>query len=83
METTLATQGAADKKQADLVVAEERLSGNVGWQDYKNLFSFSIGVAAIFLYVFVALAAAVLQLGPSWAIARFTNLSLEEQQENT
>ena len=78
--TTQATQGAVEKKQADLVVAEERLDGNVGWQDYKNLFSFSIGVTAIFLYIFVALAASVVQLGPSWSIAKLTALSLEEQQ---
>ena len=31
------------EKTQDLVAPEEKLSGSVTYQDYKNLFSFSIG----------------------------------------
>jgi len=57
-----------------LIVSEEKLEGDVGLKDYINLYSFSLGIFSIILYVFVAVICALLQLAPSYLIAAWTGL---------
>jgi len=51
--TTLAVADADDKKkktEINLIKAEEKIEGDVGFQDYRDLFSFSIGGIGIVIY---------------------------------
>ena len=48
------------KKVVDLVVPEKMIEGGIGFKDYRDLFSFSLGICGIFLYIFVSIAASLL-----------------------
>ena len=48
------------KKVVDLVVPEKRIEGGVGFKDYRDLFSFSLGICGIFFYIFVSIASSLL-----------------------
>lgn len=76
------TVGNEDKKKVvDLVVPEKRIEGGVGFKDYRELFSFSLGICGIILYAFISIAASLLQLAPSYVISIWTSKELEEQQD--
>jgi hypothetical protein len=62
------------KEQEDLITEEERVEGGIGYKDYKDLASFSLGQCTIWLYNLVNLMATVLQLAPSYIIAAWVNL---------
>jgi len=62
----------------DLVVPEKMIEGGVGFQAYKDLFSFSMGMFGIILYALVAIIASVLQMAPSYIISTWTSKDLEE-----
>jgi hypothetical protein len=84
MEAT--TAGGEDKekdKKQNLVVEEETLHGNIGLRDYMNLFSFSIGNAAIIIYIILAVVTSLVQLIPSYVITKWTAMDLEGQQERS
>ena len=49
-----------EKKQEDLVVAEEKIEGGVGFRDYQNLFSFSVGTSGIVLYFAISVICSLL-----------------------
>lgn len=66
-----------------MVVDEIKHEGGIKFQDFVDLFSFSIGKCGIFLYIFISILCAVLQLLPSYILAEWTDLPLEEQQSGT
>ena len=42
-----------EKKEVEnLIVAEEKLKGGISYGDFKNLFSFTIGMGGFFLFYF-------------------------------
>ena len=46
------TKEGDQNKKLDLVVAEEKLEGGIGFQDFSNLFSFSpCGLCGLFLFL--------------------------------
>jgi hypothetical protein len=47
-----------EKKETQEEVSEEDDQGAVGFQDFKNLFGFSVGNCGFFLYFFFCFAAA-------------------------
>lgn len=62
------------------MVAEQKIEGGVGLQDYLNLFSFTIlGCGGLVLYVVVSILCSLLQLVPSYALAVWTALPKDEQ----
>jgi len=65
------------------MVQEKKMEGNIGLRDYMNLFSFSIGSTAIVIYFLIAIATSLIQLVPSFVLAKWTKMDLEEQQEAT
>ena len=66
-------------KQQDLVVAEEKFEGGVTFKDYLNHFSFTVlGCGGLFLYAFISILCALLQLAPSYVLAKWTSLPLQE-----
>lgn len=49
------------EKKLDLIVAEEKIEGDVTFRDYVNFFSFtSCGCCAMVLYAFVSIVCALL-----------------------
>lgn len=48
-------------------------------KDYTNMFSFSIGSCAMIIYAIIAIISSILQLIPSYAIAKWTAMPFEEQ----
>lgn len=65
------------KKKQNLIVDEEKFEDDIGFKDYKNLFSFSIGIWAIILYAFVSISTALLQLAPSYVLVIWSSMTLE------
>lgn len=63
-EKTGETKDVMDKKAGtgNLMVNEEKELGSLGWQDVKNLMSFSYGYWGIFIYIFASSSAAGCQL---------------------
>jgi hypothetical protein len=53
----------------DLIVPEEKISGGVGYKDYKNLFSFSSGFLGIVICAVCHVLATLTQLAPSYVIS--------------
>mmetsp|Transcript_19142 Transcript_19142/g.32631 ORF Transcript_19142/g.32631 Transcript_19142/m.32631 type:complete len:690 (+) Transcript_19142:1244-3313(+) len=70
-------------KEEKLIVAEEKLSGNIRFEDYRNLFSYSMGAFSIFIYLFLSSLASGLQLAPSYILSKWTKLPFQEQQEES
>ena len=66
-----------------MVVEDFKHEGGITFQDYVDLFSFSIGKCGIFLYWFMSILCALLQLLPSYILATWTALPFEEQQSET
>ena len=58
------------------MVAEEKIEGSVGFKDYQNLFSFSIGTIGIVFYLVITVFVAAAQLSPSYVLAKWTSLAL-------
>lgn len=76
-----ATQEGDQNKKLDLVVAEEKLEGGIGFRDFSNLFAFSpCGLGGLFLFLAFQGLSAALQLAPSYILSRWSKLELEEQQ---
>jgi len=73
----------ANEKSKDLIVAEEKFEDDIGFQDYMNLFSFSIGAWAIVIYALVSILTTILQLAPSYLLVKWASMDLKEQQEST
>lgn len=65
-------------KKQNLIVDEEKFDDDIGFKDYKNLFSFSIGIWAIIIYGFVSITTALLQLAPSFILVTWSSMNLEE-----
>jgi hypothetical protein len=66
------------KEQIDLIAAEDKDIGGVGYKDYKNLLSFGGGCCAVFLYFFMTCICTALQLAVSYIIVMWVRLPLEE-----
>ena len=47
-------------KVVDLVEAEKKIEGVVGFKDYRDLFSFSTGLTGLIIYVFIAITTSLL-----------------------
>lgn len=62
----------------DLVVADKKIEGDITLKDYKNHLSFSWGFPAFIIYYMFAIAAAVFQLAPSFILANWTGMNLED-----
>ena len=69
-----------EKANEEMIVPEEKLEGNPGYQDYKNLFSFSIGQSAIWIFLLSSLFIALLQLAPSYLVSKWVTMDYEGQQ---
>jgi len=65
----LATAATTADKQQHLVVAEEKLDGNIGLKDYSNMMSFSIGNISLVLYLVISVSTALIQILPSYFFA--------------
>jgi hypothetical protein len=61
-----------------MITAEEKIEGGITYQDFKNMFSFSIGSSAIWIYVLLSCLVSFVQLIPSFIIAKWTALPLQE-----
>ena len=74
--------GSTGKKKAEveMIAPEIKHEGGIKLQDFVDLFSFSIGNFGIFLYCLFSITCAVLQLVPSYVLAEWSDLPLEEQQ---
>jgi len=59
-------------------VDESKTKGKVGFSDYQNLFSFTIGTCAIIMFLLISLLAALCGLLPSYTLAKWLTLSYEE-----
>lgn len=66
----------------DLVQAEQKFEDDIGFQDYRNLFSFTIGCWGILLYAAISVITTLLQMAPSYVLVLWSSLTLEEQQKD-
>ena len=71
-----------EKGEQEEEQSEEQEGGAVGIQDFKNLFSFSVGNCGFFLYFFFCFAAAFCQLYTTYWISFWTSQDFEEQQKS-
>jgi ATP-binding cassette subfamily C (CFTR/MRP) protein 4 len=74
--------GTKTEKKQDLVMEEENIEGGVGFLDYKNMFSYSIGQSAIWIYLCISIVAALLQLVPSYAMVMWSSESSQGQYDD-
>jgi hypothetical protein len=59
-------------------VAEEKAVGNVGLKDWLDLLSYSIGCSALVIYILLSIISSIAQLVPSYILAYWSAMSLEE-----
>lgn len=61
------------KKQENLVEEEEKVTGKVTLTDYKNYFSYSLGICGVLLYLAVCIAASISQLSVTYFLTYWAN----------
>lgn len=61
------------KKQENLVEEEEKVTGKVTLADYKNYFSYSLGICGVLLYLTVCIAASISQLSVTYFLTYWAN----------
>lgn len=66
------------KKGINLVDEDKKVEGGISLKDYRDLFSFSIGSLGIFIFWSLAIIACLLQLVPSYVLATWSGMPLEE-----
>lgn len=76
-ETEKDTDKEKEKKEFNMVVDEIKHEGGINFKDYVDLFSFSSGKFGIFMYSFLSITSALLQLLPSYILATWTALPFE------
>ena len=64
-----------------MITDEEKVYGKVTLGDYNNLAKYSLGWASYPVYFLVAIVPPVVQLCISYWIAKWTSMSLEDQQK--
>ena len=70
------------KKQENLIMAEEKVTGSVTFKDYRNYFKYSLGLFGMFLWFLVCSAASVAMLAISLFLAYWASQPYEEQQKD-
>ena len=58
------------------------MTGKVGFRDYRNYLSYSLGTCGMILYLLVCTAASICQLSVSLFLADWSAQPFEEQQKD-
>ena len=66
-------ESTKQKKQENLVEEEEKFTGKVTFTDYKNYFSYSLGVFGVLLYFLVSISASISQLSVTYFLTYWAN----------
>ena len=72
--------GGPEERQVNLIAPESLAAGGVTFQDYRNFLSFGAGCGGMILFFAINVATALAQIVPSYLLAEWTSLPLEEQQ---
>jgi len=59
------------KKQENLVEEEEKVTGKVTFTDYKNYFSYSLGICGIIVYLVICISSSISQLAVSLFLSKW------------
>lgn len=63
---------------SDMITAEEKTQGDVGFTDYKAYFSFSGGMCAIMTILLISVGSSLMQMLPPYILTEWSKKSEKE-----